>query len=115
MTGEPLRQLHRTYDRAHAARSHHGRSMASEGLSGFDAELVADAGRDVVAEPVGLQRGMSNCSQAARRTLENASTFAATEALLKSEPTTERNCQKTRGLDFTCESGLPTTQSNRSR
>lgn len=30
--------------------------MAGEGLSGFDAKLVADAGGDVVAEPVGCQR-----------------------------------------------------------
>lgn len=113
MTGEPLRQLHRSSDRAYEACRHRRRSMAGEGLSGFDPELITDAGSDVVPERLWVQSRVSSCSRVLA--LENASTITTTEALLKMKPTTERNCEKTHGFDFTCGSGIPTPQSHRSR
>ncbi len=38
-----------------------------------------------------------------------------TEELLKPKTTTERTREKTHGFDFTCDSGIPTTQSCGSR
>ena len=88
--------------------------MTGEGWDGFDPKLVANARRGIVAEPVG-RPAWDTEHLADTRKSAMAKTTGTTEELLTLTPTTERIHEKMKSFELTCETGIPTTQSDRSR